>query len=78
MKERIRVGVIGAGFIGPAHIEALRRLGFVDIVALATSNEETAKAKAEALSIPRGYGNHEDLIQKEGRYYRLYTYQARI
>lgn len=26
---RIRVGVIGAGFIGPAHIESLRRLGYV-------------------------------------------------
>lgn len=65
MKERIKVGVIGAGFIGPAHIESLRRLGFVDIVALATSNEETAKAKAKALSIPRGYGNYEDLIKAD-------------
>ncbi|WP_239660108.1 Gfo/Idh/MocA family oxidoreductase, partial [Enterobacter hormaechei] len=24
----INVGIIGSGFIGPAHIEALRRLGF--------------------------------------------------
>jgi predicted dehydrogenase len=33
----IRVGIIGAGFIGPAHIESMRRLGFVEIVALASS-----------------------------------------
>src|SRR4030042_142153 len=31
----IRAGVIGTGFIGPAHIEALRRLGSVEVVALA-------------------------------------------
>jgi predicted dehydrogenase len=30
----IQVGIVGSGFIGPAHIEALRRLGFVEVVAL--------------------------------------------
>jgi predicted dehydrogenase len=30
----IQVGIIGSGFIGPAHMEALRRLGFVEVVAL--------------------------------------------
>ncbi|HEX3600891.1 MAG TPA: hypothetical protein VHU84_12155, partial [Lacipirellulaceae bacterium] len=25
----IKTGIIGTGFIGPAHIEAIRRLGFV-------------------------------------------------
>jgi predicted dehydrogenase len=65
VKTRVKVGVIGAGFIGPAHIEALRRLGFVDVVALATSGEETAKVKAEALSIPHAYGNYEDLVNSD-------------
>ena len=32
----IRVGIVGAGFIGPVHIESLRRLGCVEVVALAT------------------------------------------
>jgi predicted dehydrogenase len=26
----IKIGVIGAGFIGPAHVEAVRRLGDVE------------------------------------------------
>jgi predicted dehydrogenase len=65
MKERIKVGVIGAGFIGPAHIESIRRLGFVDVVALATSKEETAKSKAEALSIPKAFGSYEDLLKED-------------
>jgi len=33
--RKIKVGIIGTGFIGPAHIEALRRLGFVEVVAIA-------------------------------------------
>lgn len=65
MKERIRVGVIGAGFIGPAHIESIRRLGFVDVVALATSREKTAKAKAETLSIPKAFGSYMDLVKED-------------
>jgi predicted dehydrogenase len=65
MKERIKVGVIGAGFIGPAHIEALRRLGYVDVVALATSNEKSAESKARALSIPQHYGNYLDMLDSD-------------
>jgi predicted dehydrogenase len=65
LKERIRVGIIGAGFIGPAHLEALRRLGFVDVVALATSGEESAAKKAKALSIPNHYGDYRDLIDSD-------------
>ena len=65
MSEKIKVGVIGAGFIGPVHIESIRRLGFVEVVALATSSEETAKAKAKALSIPKAYGDYRDLIEDD-------------
>ncbi len=65
MKETIRVGVVGAGFIGPVHIESMRRLGFVDVVALATSTEETAKAKARALSIPKACSSYEELLEED-------------
>jgi len=58
----IRVGVIGAGFIGPAHIESLRRLGYVEIVALAGSSQESAARKATELFVPRAYGDYRDLI----------------
>ncbi len=58
----IRVGVIGAGFIGPAHIESLRRLGYVEVVALAGSSRESAERKAAALYVPKAYGDYHDLI----------------
>ena len=60
--RKVRVGVIGTGFIGPAHIEAMRRLGHVDVVALADINEEIAKQKADALSVGAAYGNYQKLL----------------
>jgi predicted dehydrogenase len=58
----IRVGVIGGGFIGKIHIEALRRLGYVDVNAIVSRKQETAEAKAKELSIPKAYGDYEDLF----------------
>jgi predicted dehydrogenase len=59
----IKAGVIGAGFIGPAHVEALRRLGDVEVVALAASSQLSAEAKARALNVPRAYGDWRDLVR---------------
>ncbi|HIJ52934.1 MAG TPA: Gfo/Idh/MocA family oxidoreductase [Planctomycetes bacterium] len=61
---KIKVGVIGTGFIGPAHIEALRRLGSVDVAALAECSDEVARAKAEALGIEEYYGDYKQLLKK--------------
>src|SRR5262245_60632978 len=60
--KKIGMGIVGAGFVGPHHIDAVRRLGFVDVVAVAGSNEASAKAKAEALGARKAYGSYEDLI----------------
>ena len=60
--ERIRTGLIGAGFVGPLHIEAARRLGFVEIAGVAASSLESARKKAEKLNIERAYGSYEELL----------------
>jgi predicted dehydrogenase len=44
----INVGIIGSGFIGPAHIEALRRLGFVQVVALCDGSLARRRKKRAA------------------------------
>ena len=59
---RIGMGIVGAGFIGPHHIDAVRRLGFVDVVALADRNEASARDKAAALHIPKSYGSYEAML----------------
>lgn len=60
--KKVNAGIIGTGFIGPAHVEAVRRLGFVDVIALAEKGDELAKQKADDLSIPKAYGNYQDLL----------------
>ncbi|MDJ0924891.1 MAG: Gfo/Idh/MocA family oxidoreductase [Acidimicrobiia bacterium] len=52
--SEIKAGVVGVGFIGVAHVEALRRLG-VDVVGVVGSTPERARAKAEAANLPAVY-----------------------
>ena len=59
---RIGMGLVGAGFVGPQHIDAVRRLGFVDVVAIAGSSEKSAAAKAAQLGVPKSYGSYQALI----------------
>ncbi len=60
--HQLRAGVIGSGFIGPVHIEALQRLG-VRVTAIAGS--ERAKEVAAKWNIPNVHLNydHRALIQ---------------
>ena len=61
--KRIGMGLVGAGFVGPHHVDAVRRLGFVDIVAVAGSNDDSGRAKAAALGARRGYGSYQALLE---------------
>jgi predicted dehydrogenase len=63
--SEIRVGVIGGGFVGKIHIEALRRLGYVEVAAIVSRKQETAEAQAGELSIPKAYSKYEDLFDDE-------------
>jgi predicted dehydrogenase len=63
--DTIKAGVIGIGFIGPAHIEALRRIPGIEVTALAHSSAEKARAKAEELGVPRHFGDYRELLALE-------------
>jgi predicted dehydrogenase len=56
------MGLVGPGFVGAHHIDAVRRLGFVDVVAVAASTESSARRKADALGVPKAYGSYEALV----------------
>jgi predicted dehydrogenase len=60
--RRIGMGLVGPGFVGTHHIDAVRRLGFVDVVAIAASSEASARRKADALGIRKAYGSYEALV----------------
>ena len=60
-KQTISVGVAGTGFIGPAHIEGLRRNG-IQVVGLAEEAPEKARQKATELGIPRAFGSLDAML----------------
>ena len=58
----IKAAIIGMGYIGVSHLEAIRRIGFADIVAVADTNYALAKKKAEEYSIAKCYESVDDLL----------------
>ena len=56
------MGLVGPGFVGAHHIDAVRRLGFVDVIAVAASSASSARRKADALGVPKAYASVEDLV----------------
>lgn len=56
----LRAGVIGTGFIGPVHVEALRRIG-VNVAAICDIGDLGAKA-AERLAIPQAFSDYREML----------------
>jgi len=61
--QKIKVGIIGTGLMGPIHVEALRRLGFVEVVALCDSNQRRVEEEAKKLGIPRTYLDYRKFLK---------------
>jgi predicted dehydrogenase len=59
--SEIGAAVIGSGFIGTVHIEALRRLG-VQVHGLLGSSPERGAASARRLGVPHAYASLDDLL----------------
>jgi predicted dehydrogenase len=63
MPQIIKAAIVGTGFIGPAHLEALRRLPYVEVTALVEVNQELADEKAKLLGIPNAY-TFDDMLKQ--------------
>lgn len=53
--------IVGSGFIGPVHLEALRRLGR-PVAGIVGSTPEKSRQAAAALGLPRGYASFQEAI----------------
>jgi len=60
----IGAAVIGSGFIGTVHIEALRRIG-VSVRGLLGSSPERATERANTIGVPRGYASLDELLDDD-------------
>lgn len=57
----LRVGIVSAAWGGFAHLPAWRAISGVEVTAICTSREETARAAAERLGLPRAFWNAQDM-----------------
>ncbi|WP_017726475.1 Gfo/Idh/MocA family protein [Halalkalibacterium ligniniphilum] len=61
----MKVGIVGTGFTAQAHIEALKRLHNVNIIAISSRNLEKARAFAKKYDIRKSYDDFYALIDDE-------------
>jgi predicted dehydrogenase len=57
----LRAAVVGTGFIGVVHVDALRRLG-VEVLGVVGSSPERARAKSGPIPLPDPYGSFDEML----------------
>jgi predicted dehydrogenase len=58
--SKLNAAIIGLGFVGRAHLDALRRLG-ISVQGILGSTPERGKEAAETLQLPRAYSSLDEL-----------------
>jgi len=61
MLHNIRTAVVGAGFIGPVHVEALRRLG-VTITGILGVDDKESQSAQQKLGLPKAYKSIDEVL----------------
>ena len=61
--DKVKVAVVGTGFLGRQHVRVLSQLENVELVGVVDKNLETARAVADEFST-RAYGTHQALLGK--------------
>ena len=64
--KRLKTAVIGTGFMGRVHLEALRRVEHVDVVAVVGRQLEPAKKLAELYDVPTALDDYRELLKNPG------------
>ena len=63
MKDKVRVGLVGSGFISAIHADALKRCAGAEIVAVASPTRGKAGAFARRHGIPRHFTDYRKLLE---------------
>lgn len=64
MKDIVRIGIIGSGFISSIHAESLQRNRYATVVAVASPTEKNAQDFAARFAVPNVYTDYRDLLQQ--------------
>ena len=64
MANNLATAIIGTGFMGPVHTEALRRLG-VQVYGILGSSPEKSRRAAEDLGLAKAYSDYNEVLSDE-------------
>ncbi|HEX3074281.1 MAG TPA: Gfo/Idh/MocA family oxidoreductase, partial [Ignavibacteriales bacterium] len=59
---KIKTGIIGSGFMGGAHAEALQRIGLAEVVAIASADKPSLDRVADTFNIQKRYADWKELL----------------
>jgi predicted dehydrogenase len=60
--KRIRTAIIGTGFMGRVHLEAVRRLGFVEVAAIAGRRIDVVRSMADQFHVERAESHYDRIL----------------
>src|SRR5262245_23248275 len=60
--RKLKTAIIGTGFMGKVHSENVRRLGNVEIAAVASINDEFAKQFADSIGVSFSTGDYRRVL----------------
>lgn len=60
--QKIKTAIFGTGFMGRVHTEGVRRLGNVEVAAVASGTKEVAQQFADQMGIPYSTGDYRELL----------------
>ncbi len=63
--RKLKAGLIGTGYIGISHIEAIRRIPYAELVAVSDINYDLACKKAEEYCVPKCYKTVEEILSDD-------------
>ena len=60
--KKLKTAVFGSGFMGRVHTEGIRRLGNVEVAAIAASSDEKARKFGDEIGVARTTGDYRTLL----------------
>ena len=60
--KKLRTAVLGTGFMGKVHTEQIRRLGNVEVAAVASATDQLAKDFADSVNVPFSTGDYTKIL----------------
>jgi predicted dehydrogenase len=61
--DRVKVGIVGAGFIGHLHAEAFSRVPNAEVIAIASPSAARGRALADQFGIPQHFSDYRQMLQ---------------